>query len=820
MMKNSLFLVFSVCFLQHIAGQVTGTVTSPGGLPVPFASISLINSHDSSLIKSAVTDQTGTFSIELNEKGTYTLQVTSAGYQRWVSPVFDITYSPIKKNMGSIVLKEDAKQLQAVVITSDKLPVRQKPEGTIVNVENSLLSKGSSALEVLERSPGVVINRRDNSIELNGKSGVMVMLNGKLMRMSMEQVVTLLNSMSADEIATIELLTTPPVKYDAEGSAGLINIVLKKSKKQGTNGSASVTTGYGQTEKGTASLNISHHVKNINLSGSYTFSHNRPYTNMFVESSQNMPFLGGDVAVTGWFNNRARSNNHDASLGVEVTPGTKTVFGANISYNNSKFSPSSFTNAGYTVLPDSLLQYSGVSKGTNQWNNVVSSIYLDRKINEREKINVDIDYLYFNNRSHSYVQSSFIDKHGNQAGASDNLFAPGQESFANTTIQVGVIKMDYAKQLNTKLKLEAGVKGSYTQSSSLSGIQSLVNGIWTSDPQTTNHILMKESIQALYASLNWQANESTNLSIGARYEHSNTEMDNSKTGENIAGRKFSSFFPGIFFTKKINSRSEWQWSFTKRISRPSYNDLASYVAYSDPTAVYTGNPLLKPTVTYNLKFGYTLKGYSFSLLFSRDLNPISRYQLSESPERNMLFISPQNPDWQNNITFQTNLPFKINTWWTISGNFAGGLRQYKITYTLHPLTYAYFGYSTSLSQVFRFTCGWSAELSGWYNGNGYNGTVKMKGFGAVNAAFKKELKNNQGSFQLSIADILRSERYNIRYGTLTEEAFAIKSHVIFYTESAKFPIIKLTYSRSFGTNKMKTQRGTGSGDEQDRIRKE
>ena len=819
-MKIIFFTILSLFIFEITHSQVTGIISSAAGQPVPFANVSLLKSNDSSFVKGVATNQKGTFSISYNVRGTYILQVTSTGYQSWSSAAFELDGGQTIKNFGTLVLKEDAKELGTVTVRSEKPLVQQKPEGIIVNVENSLLTKGSSALEVLERSPGVVINHRDNSIELNGKSGVMVMLNGKLMRMSMEQVVSLLNGMSADDIASIELLTTPPAKYDAEGSAGLINIVLKKNKKRGTNGSASVTTGYGQAEKGTANLNLAHNTKNINLFGSYTFSHNKPYSNMFVDSWQNMPFMGGNVHVTGWFNTRAISNNHDASLGFETTPGSKTTVGASVNYNNSNLSPANFTDAGYNVLPDSLLQYNGISKGVNHWNNIVSAVYLERKMKEGEKINADINYLYFNNNSHSFVQSSFVDKHGQQAGSDENLFAPGQTGFAHTAIQVGVAKLDYARQLSKKIKLESGFKGTYTQSTSLSGIQSLVNGVWTSDAQTTNHIIMKENIEAAYVSFNWQINPTILITPGLRYEYSYTDMNNSKTGDNIANRKLSAFFPSLFFTKNLNDKSDLQFSYTKRVSRPSYNDLASYVGYSDPTAVYTGNPFLKPTITHNLKIGYSMNGYSFSLMFSRDNNAISRYQLSESPGKNMLFISPQNLTWQNNLTFQTSLPFKINSWWTMTYNFSGGLRQYKAEYTLHPFTQSYFGYNGNFTQAFRFQHSWSAEVSGWYNSTGYYGTQKMKGFGAVNAGLKKDLKNNAGSFQLAVVDVFRSEKYNLSYGTLTEEAFNIKNHVTVYTESTKFPIIKLTYSRSFGNNKTKTQHENSSGDEQDRIRKE
>ena len=154
-------------------------------------------------------------------------------------------------------------------------------------------------------------------------------------------------------------------------------------------------------------------------------------------------------------------------------------------------------------------------------------------------------------------------------------------------------------------------------------------------------------------------------------------------------------------------------------------------------------------------------------------------------------------------------------------SFAGGWRKYKEEYTLHPFEKTYFGYSLNFSQTFKLPANFSAELSGWYNNTSYNGTTKVDGYDVLNIGFKKELKNNGGSFQLSVSDLLRNESFNVYYGSLTQEAFFIKSHVYITTESAKSQIIKLTYSRSFGDNNLKGQRkqSNGSEDERERITK-
>ena len=166
-MKIIFFTILSLFIFEITHSQVTGIISSAAGQPVPFANVSLLKSNDSSFVKGVATNQKGTFSISYNVRGTYILQVTSTGYQSWSSAAFELDGSQTLKNFGTLALKEDAKELGTVTVRSEKPLVQQKPEGIIVHVENSLLTKGSSALEVLERSPGVVINHRDNSIELN-----------------------------------------------------------------------------------------------------------------------------------------------------------------------------------------------------------------------------------------------------------------------------------------------------------------------------------------------------------------------------------------------------------------------------------------------------------------------------------------------------------------------------------------------------------------------------------------------------------------------------------------------------------------------------
>jgi iron complex outermembrane receptor protein len=820
-MKILCLNVLSFLLLQNAFGQISGKLVAADGKPLMFANVSLLKAADTEIVKNTQTNADGIYRIENAPAGSYKLRLSSIGYQTWDSPVFEIGVRSANKHLGTTVMQETTRQLGEVVIRASKPLYQQRPDGMVVNVESSLLTKGSTALQVLERSPGVVIDHRNNSINLNGKGGVMVMMDGKLMRMPMDQVVNMLSGMSAANIEKIELLSTPPAGYDAEGSAGIINIVTKKNKKQGSNGSFSATGGYGWGEKGMASLNLARNTKNVNLYGFYTFSHDRTYTDLFITSSQNMPFLGGDVAVIFDSHTKRVQNDHNANIGADIKLDAKTILSSNLTYNGSSADYTTTNHAGYNILPDSLLTYNGLNTSQNRWNNVVGSVSIDRQINTGDKISFDADYIYYHNDNPSQVQTTFVNKHGDAAVTNDSLNSPQQRGFATTAIKVGVAKVDYTKQLNPKLKLETGIKDTYTTSSSSSGLESLQGNTWVKRTESANEIYMKEGIGAAYASFNAQISPSINLTVGARYEYSYTDMDDSNTGKSLVKRKLGVLFPSILFSKKLNENAELQLSYTKRISRPTYNDLASYVGYSDPTAVYTGNPFLKPTITNNIKLGYNYRDYSFSLLYSRDDNPIARYQLSTGPSKDLLYISPQNLNYLNNFTFQANLPFKINNWWDMNYSFTGGLSQFKGSgYTAFPFQKSYFIYSFNFNESFKVPKKYSLELSGWYNSQSYNGTTKIDGFGSLNAGIKKELNNNGGSFQLSVADILSSVRIQVRYGTLTQEPFNIKSYVDVRTESSKFPIIKLTYSKSFGSTRASGQAKQATGDERDRLRKD
>ncbi|SHN21254.1 TonB-dependent receptor domain-containing protein [Mucilaginibacter sp. OK098] len=807
-------LFFLTCMCGAFA-QVSGKLADATGQPVSYATAFLLKEADSTIVRSALTNDTGKFLIENIPAGRYLLKITSIGYQTWISPVFE---GP--KAFGTIVLQQNKRQLGEVLIKAGRPLFQQRPDGTVVNIESSVLTKGSTALQVLERSPGVIIDHQNNEIALNGKNGVMVMINGKQMRLPADQVVTLLNGMSADDISKIELLTTPGAAYDAEGSAGLVNIVLKKNRKAGTNGSFSLSGGYGYGEKGTAGINLNHNSGNTNLYGSYNYAHDRSYSDFHAIGAEQEPLLGGFAASDFLSIAKPVHNNHTAVAGFDTKLNTKTLIGGNVNYNNSSTAIQTNNHAVYTIKPDSIYRLNALINGVNHWRSITSGLYVERQLKPGEKLNLDLDYINYKNDYPTNVQSTFLDKNGRQAGTNDTLFSPRQKGLSNTLIQVGAIKADYKKRLNTMLTVVTGIKGTYTRTASVSSIASLVNGEYVTSPTAINHIIMREGIWAGYATMNAQLDSSTRLVAGLRFEYSGTRLADPQSGQLITDRKLAELFPNLLLSRKVNNDAELFLSYTKRISRPAYSDLASYVTYNGPNSVNTGNPLLKPTITNNLKLGYNNRGYSLSVLWSRDDEPIARNQFVYIPDRKQSAVSPQNLRYRDELTFQAELPLAIGNWLNMNYGFVGGWRKFNLNYTQNPVEKTYFGYSLHGSQTYQLPDRFSLELSGYYNSLSYNGTRKVDGYGVLNAGIKKILKNNGGIVQLAVADLLSSNVISSYFGSLTQEAFNLKSHVVFHTESGKYPLIRLSYSRSFGGTSSTSSGNNKSGieDENNRIK--
>ncbi|NMH89582.1 outer membrane beta-barrel family protein [Flavivirga algicola] len=805
---------FSICYLflccLKIHAQIKGKVVDINQKPIAFANVMLYADNNKTLINGVITNENGNFNINNLNTAVYTLRVSLLTYETWESTPFEYTIDTIK-NMPEIVLKELIDELDAITLVSKKKLIKNTQEGSIVNVQESILTKGSTALQLLERSPGVILDQRNNSFSLNGKSNTTVMINGKVIRIPTAEVITMLNGMSADNIEQIELLTNPSSKYDADGNAGIINIVMKKNENLGFHGNTSISTGYGIGVKQTNSLSLNYGTEKLAAFGTYSFAYDDTFDGFRGIGSTTLPVIGGTTLID--FNSEtARINrSHNINLGLDYQLNKNSVVGASILLNSSNPTINTKNRGLYNFEVNPYLDARINLISRSSWKNYNVSTFYEFS-NKVQSFTMTSDYIKYNNQSPNYVSSSYFNELGEPFQPEDDIYNTGNRGFNVTNINVGVIKADYKNNVNEKLVFEAGLKGSISKTENEARIEIEENDVFVSDDRFISNIETKEQIAALYAQGNYKLSNQFSLQIGARYEYWNQSFDASNLN-----RRFGKLFPSAFFTKTISDTTSWSVAYTKRITRPNYIDLASYLRYNSPTSVFTGNPQLLPAITNSLNFTYNYKSLSFSLVGTLEDNPIAYYQVTEDDRSDLAIISPQNLEYQNSLDMQFNIPWRLSSWWNINWNSTLGYRVYKLLHTPQETTNNYLHFNFNINQTFNITNNLSLELSGWYTSNHFNGSYKVDGFGSLNTGLRKDFKNG-GSIQFTITDLLKSIHIKSSIGSLTQEAYNNIFDVSYKPESARSSIFRLSYTYNFGNSKAKKGSSrTGAQDENSRI---
>ncbi len=805
-----LFLITSV----FVKAQISGKVLVEEGESAAFVNVLLLHSEDSSLVKGGQSDLEGNFELLNVPSGNYRLRLSAIGLADWYSEAFLLVEGSVK-DFGPIRLSTAAIALEGVEVTAKKMLLQQSAEGTVINVGSSVMTQGSSALQVLERAPGVFIDQRNNTIALNGQNGVGIMINGKRLRLSLQEVVAMLQGMSADNIEKIELLTSPSAKYEAAGSGGLINIVLKKNEGIGTNGSISLSGGYGEGEKVMASARINHSAGETQAYASYTYSLDEMADGFYGVGTNIVPVFGGQVGFEILNNNYRRLTNHNLNLGAETKISEQTIFGGSLILQRSGNRNTVVNLVEYDLNPDSAINMNIQINGDNPWNNLLSNVYLERALAGQGKLKLDIDYLRFDSKNPTLARSQYFNKEDHRIHPGGRFFADANRGSSRTGINIGVFKLDFERTFQDKLKWEAGLKGTYSKTSNLAQIERQENNDWILDDRSVTAVDLYERIAAAYTSFYYPFSPSTELTLGARYEYwERTSPEDRRVQKRL--------FPSLFFSHGWQETSRLQLSFTQRVTRPDYNDLASFLRYNGPISVFTGNPLLKPTISHNLRLAYQWQAYNFSLNFVHEENPIVRYQVVENEAGDLVLVSPQNMFYQRNIYFQTDLPVQLQAWWNVNLGFTAGPRKFHLSHTKEQVEKQYWTYSLYGNQTIDLPWGTSLELSGWYNAPSYDGSRRYKGFGMLNGGLKKQLKNNQGSIQFTVSDLFKSMRIVSDFGNLAEEAFASSADVVYRAESGRTRIYRISYFHNLGNAKLKTkgERQAGAAEERSRVRSE
>ncbi|WP_247236550.1 TonB-dependent receptor domain-containing protein [Telluribacter sp. SYSU D00476] len=792
------------CYAQQV---VKGTVRSTDGQPLAYANVLLLHAKDSTLAKGAIVNEGGQYSFEQIRPGQYLVATSMVGYKTCYSPLLKLTQSAGSLEVAPLVAATTEKQLNEVTVRTQKPLFEQQVDRLVINPASMVTAAGGSILDLLERSPGVQVDRQNGGVSMSGRQGVMVMINGKLSRLPLEALVQMLSGMNADNVEKVELITSPPAKYDAEGNAGMINIILKRKQDEGTNGSFSLMGGYGKYEKASGSINVNHNRRGVNLYSSVSFNHDYRWFDFLSVRTQP---VSGELWQNRQFSDRyLKDYNGDFRIGADISVSKSTVLSVQIQSlangrNATSYNTSS-TRLFTTAQP--FAESSLVWIENNHWRNLGGNVGLVHTFPKQQVLTVEADYQYYTNSGPNSLE--VLDFYSTNPRL---LPVQAVTTSKETDIRFWVVKADYAQPLGKNWKLESGLKLNRSDIENFLGVQRQIEGKLITDPELTNNALFYENIGALYSNVSGKLGPHTDLQGGLRAEATRTHVQ-TPDGRPLLDRQYLNLFPSATLSHQLSKEHALNFSFSRRISRPSYTDLTPSFFLTDPNTFYVGNINLKPSYTRAIRAGYQYKGQYFLWVgYSRERNCIFRHQPVIYPGRPELIHMVQNFDLVDILSLEVAFPITFTPWWTAQNNLSGFHRVASTQFVLGPFHQRLLFSNIRSVHTFRLGHGWTGELSVLYMSHIPAGVMTLRSRTNLVLGIQKVFTQNRGRLSLTINDLLWTNQLRW-YATFPEEE--VKFNALLRDAPR---IAKVTYTRSFGNQKVKTaSQRKGAEEEKRRV---
>lgn len=799
MRKQILFLALTILFVSAVSAQkVTGFVKDPEGKGIDKTTVSLLRAKDSSVVKLAVTDNTGKFTFE-NTPGKYLVGVSHVGYLPQKSAIFDLSTDQILSDL-TLIKSEGA--MQGVTVSSKKPMVEVKADKMIVNVEGTINAVGNDALELLRKSPGVLIDKDDN-ISLSGKNGVRVYIDGKPSPLGGADLAAYLKSLQSSQIEAIELITAPSAKYDAAGNAGIINIRLKKNKAFGTNGSINAGYNIGTYPKYNAGVAINHRNKKINLYGNYNFNQNRN-KNIF-----NLYRFVADTIFNGSNHMINENTTHGFKVGLDYFATSRSTFGimANGNLNDNDMATLGTTEIFYAP-PNGPRTLDRILKGDNtssgERNNINLNLNYRYADTAGRELNVDADYGRYRITTDQYQPNIYFNP-GNNNPTNSQIFS----FLSPSDIDIYALKADYEQNWKGG-KLGFGIKTTLTETDNNFGSYDVVSNNKTLDPSKSNQFNYKENVNAAYVNFNKQYKKGIMMQLGLRVENTTSQGDSyalnidgtvNKASKLPFKRRYTDPFPSAALTFNKNPMKQWTISYSRRIDRPVYQDLNPFLFKLNIYTYQKGNTELRPQYTNSISVTNVYKYKLTSTLTYSHVNDVFT-QLVDTAEISKAFITKKNLATQDIASLNISYPFmykdymlfaNLNTYYSLyKADFGGGNRKVNVdvfSYNLYMQNSLKFGKKKM----------WTAEVSGFYTAPSvWQGTFKSKALWSIDGGLQKTIFKGKGNIKTSVSDIFRTLKWKGTSNFAGQETIASGRF-----ESRQF---KVNLTWRFGSNTVKAAR--------------
>lgn len=798
-----LFLFVKVsCIAQDTLASISGKVINDKGIATPAASVALFNLKDSSLSKIVITSDNGEYEMHRLKSGKYFITVTSVGYKKSGTNGFELKKTQ-SYFLAPIILSADPTYLKGVNVQSTKPMIEVTADKTIFNVEGSINAAGSNAFELLQKSPGVSTDNNDN-ISLKGKNGVRIYIDGKLSQLGGKDLSEYLRSINSADIEAIEMISNPSAKYDASGNAGIINLRLKKDKMFGTNASISAGVALAYTPKANSSFTINHRNKAINIFGNYSnsFGKRRIFQDLYR--------IQNDTIYDQYITNFTDPHIHNFKTGIDFFINSKNTIGFLV---NGNFNNVTYSNVdGYAFI----MQKDSARQQKILYSDGVQDV-------KRSNLNYNINYRYANKGTELLVDGDLGRFRSKANSLQSNYYKTplgtvlDTKIYRNNTpidIDIETFKIDFETSAG-KGKLGLGAKYSNVKTNNIFDFYNVISGTNIMDSMRSNKFNYTENINAGYVNFTSPLDKKWSMRAGVRMENTISKGELSSfypKPDDTVKRNYVDFFPSGALTFMPDEKNSFNFSYSRRIDRPSYADLNPFEEKIDELTYQKGNAFLKPQYTNIFELTHTYDSrFNTTLSYSH----IKDYQtpVIDTTQVNRIYRTVKNLASQDIFNINFNAPVTINKWWNAFFTANAYQSLYKADFGANKIIDAsLFAYNLYTQQTFKIADGLTFELSGFYNSPTiWGGTFKTDPIYSADAGIQKSIFKKKGNVKISYTDIFNTQKFRA-VSNFGGAYLDIRAR----WESTQ---LRVNFTYRFGNNQVKTNQHTpGLEEENKRIK--
>ena len=796
-----LTMFFAQNSYARLAGPVDGDIKDAKHKGLYTASFVFLHASDSTVAAADYADTSGHFDITVADTGTYIITCTMLGYKPYRS-------TPVRLEKGKqmhlpeIVLDEDSAQLNEVTLRASKPLIEVKADRVVFNVEGSINATGSNALELLRKSPGGVVDNNEN-LSLRGKAGVKIYIDGKPSPLDGKDLATYLKSINSSDIEAIEMISNPGAQYDASGSAGIINIRLRKSKKPGTNGSVSFTQIQGNTPKENGSVSLNYRDGKMNLFGNLSGNVGRHDNGLVFNRTQL------DTVYKQSSNNYVNGRGLNLKAGADFFLNSRNTIGALFTANvgDDEWVNHSGTEIYYHDILLRRLDAYNRTPGCRTNNNINLNYKFEDTLGHR--LNIDADNGLFRGRSTGFQPNYYTDPSGNP------LYSVINQNNQPTDIYINTLKADWEQKFGHG-KLSAGVKFSNVETYNTFNFYDVATDEPLIVPGRSNSFRYSENVNAAYLSYADQITTKVNLQAGVRVENTNsrgalTRLDGQSQSDDTVVRHYTNFFPNLAVSWTANPKHSFNITAGRRIDRPSYQDLNPFENKLDELTYQKGNAFLRPMYTNIVELTHTYKERLNTTISYSEVQDFAT-QISDTLD-NATYVQQRNIGTQRIFSLNMGAPLNIKKWWSCYLAATYLYSQYDGNINTTALHVTLPSYNFYMQHTFNPGKDYSIEVSGMYNGPSvWGGSWTVKPLDGADLGIQKQLLDHKATLKISITDMFYTYPW---YAHSDFGGLKVDANGNYESRTAR---ISFTYRFGNSSVKAARTRNTGLESESNRIK--